>query len=218
MAKNNKKPKAAKRNRRHGKSTDGINKKTVAAWRKENKKTGYKFEPGNNVWLKRSKHGKDAIFTSPVVMWETFVEYVEFSKANPWLKTEYKSTKTGLRKIEIPTEKPLSMMGFAGFCGVWEEYFRDFKSTVTYASNPEFARVIAEIRNCVRTQSIEGAQVGTYDGNIVSRVHSLVERTDVTSGGEQIQQPEIKVYNTAPPLAGSEDEIEGKVVKSGKKK
>jgi phage terminase small subunit len=37
------------------------------------------------------------------------------------------------------------------------------------------------------------------------------QKIDLTSKGEKISQtPEIKVFNTAPPLAGSEDKIDGK--------
>jgi len=37
------------------------------------------------------------------------------------------------------------------------------------------------------------------------------QKVDVTSKGEKLTQaPEVKVYNTAPPLAGSEDKIDGK--------
>lgn len=192
--------------RRTPKSTD-MKKNEVDKWRKKNNKPSAK-----SVWLKNSKKTREVIFSTPEILMEEFENYVQFCKDNPWLKTEYKTTKSGLRKVEIPTAKPVTVGGFMVFCGVGETYWKNFRAEVA-PRNPDFGQVIDYIYKTTREQNIEGATVHAYNGNIISRLHSLVERTDITSGGEAIKQPEIKVYNTAPPLASNEDEIEVRLAK-----
>jgi hypothetical protein len=159
--------------RRVPKANAGITPEKIAAWKEANKDT--KFKEGNSFWTTRSKHGREAIFTDPWKMWDAFLEYVSFCEANPWMRVDYKATKFGLVKVEIPTAMPLTMGGFASFCGVWEAYFNDFQTKKVYQSNPEFAPIINEIKNSIRNQSVGGAIVGTYNANIISRMYGMAE-------------------------------------------
>ena len=43
------------------------------------------FEKNNQWWRKRSKHGRNALFTDPNKLWESCVEYFEYTDArNDW--------------------------------------------------------------------------------------------------------------------------------------
>jgi hypothetical protein len=170
--------KRAKQKRQQPKSTKFLTKDKIVKFKKKYKDRPTKFMEGNSFWTMRSKHGRDAIFKDPETMWRAFVEYVQLCKENPWTKIEYKTTKRGLVKVEIPTAQPITMIGFAGYCGVWEQYFRDFKNSVTYASNSDFARVINEITNLTKNQNINGALTGTFNANLTSRLYGLAENVN----------------------------------------
>jgi len=55
----------------------------------------------------------------------------------------------------------------------------------------EYVSIVTRIKEEIRNDQIEGALVGQYQQNIVARLNGLTEKTDVTTGGDKIN--EIKV-------------------------
>ncbi|NCB73003.1 MAG: hypothetical protein EOM45_14620, partial [Clostridia bacterium] len=72
----------------------------------------------------------------------------------------------------------------------------------------DYSEVITRIRQIIETNQIEGAMVGAYNANIVSRINGLTDKMDIESGGEKLKAViQVQVVNTGVPLASSEDEI-----------
>lgn len=138
---------------------------------------------GNDFWTARSKHGREKLFTSPEILWEAACEYFTWCKNNPWFRTEYIGKEA--IEVKIPIERPFTLIGLCVFLGVSSSYFRVFKSTLKEADK-EYLTVITRIEEIIYTQQFEGATVGVFKENIISRNLGLKDNTDITSNGEKI--------------------------------
>lgn len=171
---------------------------------------------GNNFWEIRSKHGRDKLFSSPNLMWEAACEYFQWCNDHPFYRAENKIVSNGGNSgssVELhkePVKRPYTMEGLTLFLGCALSYFRSFKATTT---DKDFLTVIEQIQQTVYDQQFGGATSGFFNANIISRALGLIDKQDVTSGGEKIVAPEFKVFTSAPPMASDEKEIEKKIKK-----
>lgn len=150
--------------------------------KKENKKeTPNQFEPGNQFWRKRSKHGRDAIFSDPQIMWEAACEYFEYETQNT-LKEE-KVFGTGY-SAKLDKMRPFSLIGLCLFLGVNTTYFHDFKASK--GCTPDFSNIITTIEEVIYKQQFDGAAAGLLNTNIIARKLGLVDRKDVTTNDESL--------------------------------
>lgn len=146
---------------------------------------------GNKFWKRRSRHGRKKIFETPAVMLQAAYEYFEDNAKNPWYKKEVvKSGELAGSIIDVPVETPLSLRGLAMFWGVHTRFLEQFETDLPKEDreNPEgFYAVITHIKDIIQRQQVEGAALGVYNGNIISRLVGLVEKTDITSKGKEIK-------------------------------
>lgn len=140
-----------------------------------------KGREGNQWWKRRSKHGRDVIFSDPNKMWEAACEYFEFADSN-LLKSE-KVFGTGLRMNEAKM-RPFSLKGLCIFLGVNERYFTQFKASI--ACTEDFSTIISMIEDVIYQQQYDGAAAGLLNANIISRSLGLVNREDLTTNDESL--------------------------------
>lgn len=135
---------------------------------------------GNEFWKMRSSHGRDMIFASPSILWEAACEYFEWANENPWIRVDFKGKDAD--RVLIPVERPLTMMGLCVFLDVNTGYFRDFKKNLK-EDDEDFSMVITRIEEIIYTQKFEGAAVGAFNANIISRDLGLADKvqTEVTN-------------------------------------
>ena len=128
--------------------------------------------------------GKRKYIETPEKLYELFEAY----KANRKPREIQKATATGV-KSEWHTP-PLTMEGFEIYCykviGCVEQYFKNQDNAYT-----EYLPICSQIKREIRNDQIEGGMVGQYNPSITQRLNGLTEKTDVTTGGDKIN--EIKV-------------------------
>jgi hypothetical protein len=136
---------------------------------------------------------KKKYIETPEKMWELFVSYRDWCKANP--RYQYSlSNKTG-EATAIPLERPLTQVGF-------RSYAADNGCTVTdYFSNKEdryrdYATICTRIEEAIRHDQIEGGMTGQYNASITQRLNNLTERVDTTSKGESISEIKVNIITT----------------------
>lgn len=143
---------------------------------------------GNQFWKLRSKHGRDALFTNPQLMWEAATEYFNWCDAHPWYKIEaIKSGPNPGKLVKIPTARPYSLSGLCRYIGCNEAYIRQFKQ----GCSEDFTTVISEIEIVIETQQFEGATVGSFNANIIATKQGLAARIQIAQtdkNGNDIQR------------------------------
>lgn len=170
---------------------------------------------GNSFWQQRAKHGMDSLFKSPELLWESACEYFKWCDENPIMRAENKIVANGggegssVELHEEPLRRPYSLKGFCLFLGCNTVYFQQFIKSETYKNNKGFANIIFAVRDVIENQQFEGASVGQFNANIISRMLGLVDRVDQTSGGEPIHAPVVQIVKSDDiKLANDEKEIE----------
>ena len=116
----------------------------------------------NKFWELRSKHGRDKLFATPELLLQAAEEYFNWCDSTPIQANE----KTYIR--------PYTLTGFLIYIDASESYWRDFKS----AKHEGFSSVIERVEQIVYTQQFEGATVGMFNANIISRKLGLSEKLD----------------------------------------
>lgn len=138
---------------------------------------------GNNYWEFRNKHGRDFKY-NPESFWEEAVKYFEWIQDKVWNKKEaIKSGDMAGTLIDIPTSTPMSITSFCLFADIDENTFQRYEKEQGYEA---FWAITKRIKSIIESQQFEGATVGAYNPNIIARKLGLVDKSDVTSGGEYI--------------------------------
>lgn len=126
---------------------------------------------GNQFWKLRNRHGRSKRFASPEQLWEAACKYFDHCDRTPWKAIKNKTKGEIKEKEESPTQHPYSLTGLMAYLDVSSSYWRKFKE----GANEDFFPVITRIENIIRTQQLEGAIVGAFNPNIVSRIIGLSE-------------------------------------------
>ncbi len=133
----------------------------------------------------------------PETLESKFEEYKVWTKQNP----AYHNKVSAGGVIPVPTERPLTIVGFCSYAGISKDTFRN------YEHQEEFFDLLARVRETIEADQLEGALVGIYDAGIVARVLHLTDRTDVTTNGKLIQ-------STTAPINVSLDTEAAKIIQS----
>lgn len=166
---------------------------------------------GNKFWELRSKHGKDMIFNSPEIMWEAACEYFDWCEKNPIKISEpIKSGEMAGKCMEVPKARPFTIEGLTLHMGVNTAYFRRFEADLkdrTDERSEGYRTIIANIKQTIYKQKYEGATVGIFNANLISRDLGLQENHNVNHN-HNLPMPNLIVVHSGPPLASSEDEVD----------
>jgi hypothetical protein len=136
-------------------------------------------------WRRRAKHGRDILFQSPELLWEAACEYFQYIKENPWMRNEVKVDKRrGAYIVAVPMSRPFTLHALCLYLGCSVEYFKMFiRSTLPAMEDGEvkknFFIVISAIESVMYTQKFEGAAVGAFNANIISRDLGLADTTNI---------------------------------------
>ena len=136
---------------------------------------------GNQFWKLRSKHGREMLFSSPELLWEAACEYFQWCDDHPWEKQDFVGGGPNAGKIvKLKTARPYTITGLCLYLDCDDELLDN------YEQREGFSEVITRIRQTIRTQKFEGAAVGAFNANIISRDLGLVDKSDLTTKGDKI--------------------------------
>jgi hypothetical protein len=134
---------------------------------------------GNNFWLMRSKHGRDKIFSSKEVLHECICDFFQVCLDNPWYKAEaLKSGNEPGKLVYIPTVRPFTLKGLCNYLCISHQTWLDYKKREDYTEVIEWAESI------IYTQKFEGAAVGAFNANLISRDLGLAEKAELVGKGD----------------------------------
>ena len=146
------------------------------------------FQKQNKFWLKRTKHGRDKLFSSPEVLWEAACEYFEDVINNPFEVKTTTTTEKGTFQNINEHRRPFTWQAL--------ELYLDISSLREYKNNPnysDFSQIITRIEQVIYSNKFEGASSGLFNSNIIARDLGLIEKTDTTSNGKELKGDTINV-------------------------
>jgi len=142
---------------------------------------------GNQFWMLRSKHGRDKLFASPELLWKAAQEYFKHTDKRKWVKKDWVG-KDAL-KVERETETPYTISGMCLYFDCSREWWNEFKNS----KHEDFIQVITRIEQIIYTQKFEGAVVGAFNANIISRDLGLIDKSELTGKDGKDLLPVIKI-------------------------
>ena len=137
------------------------------------------FKPGNQLWKERVKHGRPRLIETPEELWDKAVGYFQWCDENPFLRKDYKGQMADTVYYEHPRAYTLAELWF--YLGISKDTWYNYKEVKGYLE------VINEIEGVIYTQKFQGAAAGFFKENIIARDLGLIERKDVTSGGDKLE-------------------------------
>jgi hypothetical protein len=136
---------------------------------------------------------KSKYIETPEEMYQLFEAY----KANRKPREIQKATVKGVvSEFHMP---PLTMEGFDVYVMNYEG--TQSKGVEQYFTNREgrysaYVDICSRIKREIRNDQIEGGMVGQYNPSITQRLNNLTEKTDVTTGGDKLNQPvTVRIVN-----------------------
>lgn len=147
---------------------------------------------GNKLWKIRTNKSNEAIFTNPAELEEEAYAYFDWCDRHPLYKSELVKHQGFAHEQDVTLGRPYSVDGLTVYLRVTPSYFRRRKQLLAEKiaakkatpSDEEMLATIERLETIIRTQQIEGAAVGIFKENIVSRINGLGENvnTQVTAG------------------------------------
>lgn len=167
-----------------------------------------KFIAGNQLW-KLAKGGRRAIITDAAELWQKAVNYFEWCDANPQNKVELVKHQGDAEAFDVALGRPYSMDALTIYAGVSGSYFRTRKlelgdkaeAKTASSSELDLLDTIQLIESIVRTQRFEGAAVGIFKENLISRVDGYADNINQHNTGEVRQNIVVRDQKTADDLA-----------------
>jgi hypothetical protein len=139
---------------------------------------------GNEFWKMRSKHGRDTLFASPELLWESACEYFEWCNSNPIVSSKNTASTNGSSNEIKEFQRPFTRQGLFFFLKCSEDWLRNFKKECS----EDFLRVVIAIEQTIDNQQIEHSLVGIFNANLTARIQGIKDQTDVTTNGQSINQ------------------------------
>lgn len=136
--------------------------------------------PKGNTYYKLAKNFKNPKkYGSPAALWRKALEYVEWSDKNPLI--EHKAFSNGF-KVQLPKMRALTIKGFCIYACIDRETWR------RYEKDEAFRGICERISDMFTMQKVEGAAADLLNPAIVARLEGLVDRKDVTTNNESLNQ------------------------------
>jgi len=127
----------------------------------------------NQFWKQRSKHGRDVLFATADLLWDSACEYFQYCDDNPILTVEF----NGKDAVEciVPKMRAYTLSGLCLYLDCGTNYFRQFKES-ELGKTKDFSFIISRIEETCYTQKFEGAAAGVLNANIISRDLGLADK------------------------------------------
>lgn len=132
---------------------------------------------GNQFWKARAKHGRDKLFASAELLWESCCEYFQWVEDNPLWEGKVAQYQGGV--VDMPVAK-MRAMTIGGLCifldihrGTWNEW----------RNNKDFSEVIEKVETIIYEQKFTGAAADLLNANIIARELGLRDASTVEHSG-----------------------------------
>ena len=145
------------------------------------------FEPGNEFWKQRSRHGVRPTIPEGEegarMLQEACEDYFQWATANPLKEDKVFAYEGATYHDEVDKLQAFTIIGLCLFIDVSTKTWRDWRT-----SRPDLSSVIAWAEDVIRHQKFNAAAAGLLNANIISRDLGLADKHELSGpGGGAIQ-------------------------------
>ncbi|MGE4611559.1 MAG: terminase small subunit [Paracoccaceae bacterium] len=128
------------------------------------------FERGNELWKLRGRSGLRPKFETPDELLEAVVDYFKWVDDNPFMEDKVFQFEGRPVHAELKKMRPYTRTRMADHIGVSDRAWRQWRD-----ERPDLLPVIEWAEEVCDNQMLEGAIVGQFNANIISRLLGLVD-------------------------------------------
>lgn len=144
------------------------------------------FAKGNKLWKiaaeRGIKVGVEPKFPKPEYLLQESMKYFEWEDNNLWEHEQLSGSYYGVPiRARMKRMVPYTIMGLCIFLGISEVTWKNYRDR-----GGEFLKVCRYIEQIIRQQKFQGASAGYFNHAIIARDLGLVDRKDLTTGGEKL--------------------------------
>lgn len=122
-----------------------------------------------------AEFGRPKAFESPEQFEKLALEYIEWVRNNPVMKTVTASFQGEISYMKVPHERPMTQYGLAAHMGVGLSTLKD------YGAKDDYSAIFKRICSIMTAHNVDGASSGDMNGNIISRIEGLADKQEVTN-------------------------------------
>ena len=122
---------------------------------------------GNQFWLARSSSGRKPIFKKPDQLWDSCLEYFQWTEDNPLQEQKATQFQGEFIKTNINKMRAMTISGLCLFLDICE------KTWANYRIKDDFIQVITRVESIIWDQKFTGAAAGLLNPRIIARDLSL---------------------------------------------
>jgi len=140
---------------------------------------------GNQFWKLRSEHGRDKLFETPELLWDTACEYFQWCDDNPLSEEKAFAYQGEITKTSLSKMRAYTLTALCLYIDCTESYFRTFKSVST-EKDKDFLTVISRIEKTIYDQKFTGAAADLLNANIIARDLGLKDSSEIVQKNTNI--------------------------------
>lgn len=122
-----------------------------------------------------SEFGRPKVIESPEQFEQLGLEYIQWVKDNPVMKTITASFQGSISYEKVPHARPMTQYGMAAHMGIGLSTLKD------YGGREEFSAIFKRLCAIMTAHNVDGASSGDMNGNIIARIEGLSEKQEVVS-------------------------------------
>lgn len=127
------------------------------------------------LWKVKSKYSLEQLLASADLLMQAAYEYFAWCDKHPLTRPEaVKSGSECGRIIDVPMQRPYSLMGFCSYIGCSVAYLEVFKLNC----GADVAEVIARAEDIIANHLFEGATTGLYSVSMISKLRGERESSN----------------------------------------
>jgi hypothetical protein len=136
---------------------------------------------GNQFWKARSSHGRKPIFYTAEMLWDACLQYFDWVAAHPLLEAQAFAYQGEITENSLPKMRAMTIGGLCIFLDISQMTWGEYRKRAE-----DYSYVCSQAEQVIREQKFTGAAAGLLNHAIIARDLGLVDKKDLTSGGEAL--------------------------------
>jgi hypothetical protein len=133
---------------------------------------------GNQFWKARAKHGRDKIFETDDILWESACEYFQWVEDNPLNEEKLFAYQGEVTRGTIYKMRAMTIDGLCLFLGV------SYQTWLDYTNRKDFIEVTSRVESVIKSQKFAGAAADLLNANIIARDLGLTDKKELSGSAE----------------------------------
>ena len=133
---------------------------------------------GNQFWKARTKHGRDRLFASHELLWESCCEFFQWVEDNPLFEMKPFAYQGVVVQEPVAKMRAMTIDGMCLFLDISPSTWYEWRKT-----EDDYSDIVTKAENVIRSQKFAGAAADLLNSNIIARDLGLSDKKETEHSG-----------------------------------